>query len=38
VVVVGLDLVEILTLLLLETILTVENKLEGVEGTVQPPR
>ena len=33
VVVVGLDLVEILTLLLLETVLTVENKLEGGKGT-----
>ena len=33
VVVVGLDLVEILTLLFLETVLAVEDKLEGVEGT-----
>ena len=29
----GLDGVEVLTLLLLEPVLTVENKLEGVEGT-----
>jgi hypothetical protein len=29
----GLDLVEVLAILLLETVLTVENKLEGVEGT-----
>jgi hypothetical protein len=34
VVVVGLDLVEVLTLLLLETVLAVEDELEGVEGTV----
>jgi len=33
VVVVGLDLVEVLTLLLLEAVLAVEDKLEGVEGT-----
>jgi hypothetical protein len=33
VVVEGLDLVEVLTLLLLEAVLTVENQLEGVEGT-----
>jgi len=33
VVVVGLHLVEVLTLLLLEAVLAVENKLEGVEGT-----
>jgi len=33
VVVVGLDLVEVLTLLFLETILAVEDELEGVEGT-----
>ena len=33
VVVVGLHLVEVLTLLLLETVLTVEDELEGVEGT-----
>jgi len=34
VVVVGLHLVEVLTLLLLETILAVKDELEGVEGTV----
>ena len=34
VVVVGLHLVEVLALLLLETVLTVENELEGVEGAV----
>jgi hypothetical protein len=34
VVVVGLDLVEVLALLLLETVLAVEDELEGVEGTV----
>jgi len=33
VVVVGLDLVEVLTLLLLETVLAVEDELEGGEGT-----
>jgi len=33
VVVIGLDLVEVLTLLFLETILAVEDELEGVEGT-----
>ena len=33
VVVEGLNLVEVLTLLLLEAVLTVENQLEGVEGT-----
>ena len=33
VMVVGLDLVEVLTLLLLETVLAVEDELEGVEGT-----
>ena len=33
VVVVGLDLVEVLPLLLLETVLTVEDELEGGEGT-----
>ena len=33
VVLVGLHLVEVLTLLLLETVLTVEDELEGVEGT-----
>jgi len=33
VVVVGLDLVEVLALLLLETVLTVEDELEGGEGT-----
>ena len=33
VVVVGLDLVEVLTLLLLEAVLTVEDDLEGGEGT-----
>ena len=33
VVLVGLDLVEVLTLLLLEAVLAVEDKLEGVEGT-----
>jgi len=33
VVVVGLDLVEVLTFLFLETILAVEDELEGVEGT-----
>jgi hypothetical protein len=33
VMVVALDLVEVLTLLLLETVLTVEDELEGVEGT-----
>jgi hypothetical protein len=32
VVVVGLDLVEVLALLLLETVLAVEDELEGVEG------
>jgi hypothetical protein len=33
VVVEGLDLVEVLTLLLLETVLAVEDELEGIEGT-----
>jgi hypothetical protein len=33
VVVVGLHLVEVLTLLLLETVLAVEDELEGIEGT-----
>ena len=33
VVVEGLDLVEVLAILLLEAVLTVENQLEGVEGT-----
>jgi len=33
VVLVGLDLVEVLTLLLLEAVLAVEDKLEGIEGT-----
>ena len=36
VVAVGLDLVEVLTRLLLEAVLTVENELEGVEGTHRP--
>tara|TARA_B110000459_G_scaffold83130_1_gene93411 strand:+ start:84 stop:584 length:501 start_codon:yes stop_codon:yes gene_type:complete len=30
----GLHLVEVLTILLLETVLAVENKLEGLDGTV----